>query len=242
MKTGIMEVNGTKYPVKVYYEDRIGSTASIGKTTVTIHIPLNMSREEMFREELRLKAWARNKLIENPKRHKTYHGREYKNGDVLKVGNEEYTLKIEFKEKESSSARMAGTDIHLVISSTLDKETQNKHISTLLSRLIARKRLPALKERIDALNSKHFNQGVKKIFFKNNKSNWGSCSQKGNINISTRLLFAPDDILEYICIHELAHLIEFNHSDRFWALVEKAMPNYKEKEEWLKQNRDSCRF
>jgi len=64
-----------------------------------------------------------------------------------------------------------------------------------------------------------------KIFFKNAKSRWGSCSEAGNINVSTRLLFAPDEVLESVCIHELAHLIERNHSEKFWALVEQAMPN-----------------
>jgi hypothetical protein len=53
---------------------------------------------------------------------------------------------------------------------------------------------------------------------------------------------APDDILEYVCIHELAHLCEMNHSPRFWALVKKAMPDYKEKEKWLKANGDTCFF
>ena len=51
-----------------------------------------------------------------------------------------------------------------------------------------------------------------------------------------------DDILEYVCIHELAHLIEHNHSDRFWALVEKAMPNFREKINWLKENGHGCSF
>ena len=88
----------------------------------------------------------------------------------------------------------------------------------------------------------YFNQKINKVFFKYNKSNWGSCSAAGNINISTRLLFVPDDVLEYVCIHELAHLIEHNHSDRFWGVVEKAMPNYKEKINWLKENGHICSF
>ncbi|HKZ41668.1 MAG TPA: M48 family metallopeptidase, partial [Candidatus Hodarchaeales archaeon] len=61
-------------------------------------------------------------------------------------------------------------------------------------------------------------------------------------NISTRLLFAPDEVLEYVCIHELAHLIEHNHSDRFWALVEKAMPYYPQQKQWLKEHGESIRF
>ncbi len=80
------------------------------------------------------------------------------------------------------------------------------------------------------------------IFFKYNTSNWGSCSRKGNINISTRLLFAPEDVLEYVCIHELAHLIELNHSDRFWQLIQQVVPDYKKKIQWLKENTELCKF
>ena len=145
-------------------------------------------------------------------------------------------------QNDKESARIIGKTIHLVISSKLSKNIQNKHASTLISRCVARKRLQKLKENVIELNNKHFNQKFNKIFFKHNKSNWGSCSEDGNINISTRLLFAPDDILEYVCIHELAHLIEHNHSDIFWKLVENAMPNYKEKINWLKENGHTCSF
>ena len=151
-------------------------------------------------------------------------------------------LKIEFKDKKSSSAGISGNTIKFSVSSGLSKERQNRHISTLLSRCIAEKRLPDLKKKIDELNKKHFSKKINKIFFKHNKSNWGSCSKAGNINISTRLLFAPDDVLEYVCIHELAHLVEHNHSEEFWALVEKAMPDYKQQQRWLKENGDKCAF
>jgi predicted metal-dependent hydrolase len=56
------------------------------------------------------------------------------------------------------------------------------------------------------------------------------------------LLFAPAEVIDYIIIHELAHLVEMNHSDRFWALVAAAMPDYVEKERWLKVNDHHCQF
>jgi predicted metal-dependent hydrolase len=62
------------------------------------------------------------------------------------------------------------------------------------------------------------------------------------LNFSSRLLFAPQDVQDYVIIHELAHLIELNHSDAFWQLVADAMPNYSEKENWLKENGAACRF
>lgn len=242
MKVEILDVNGIKYPLKIHYEKRKNCTVSIGKKAINTRIPSVLNTEERSRGLTKLKQWAINKLMENAEKFKPEVQKEYTDGDILKVDQEEYILRIRFKDKKGSSARIEGNTILLLISANLSKEVQNKHISTLLSRSIARKRIPELKEKIDDLNKKHFNQPSNKLFFKYNKSNWGSCSEAGNINISTRLLFAPENILEYVCVHELAHLIEHNHSVRFWRLVEKAIPDYKERIKWLKENGDKCRF
>ena len=241
-KLEILEVNGINYQVKVHYENRKNSRASIGKKTVNIRIPLFLNTEEQFRELLKLKSWAKKKLDENLDKFNPEIQKKYENKDILKIRDEEYRLNIQFKDKKSISARVIDNTIYLSIPNNLSEGSQNKHISDLLSRCLASKRLPQLKEKINELNSKYFNKKIKNIFFKHNKSNWGSCSGYGNINISTRLLFAPEDVLEYVCIHELAHLIEQNHSKKFWGLVEKAMPNYKEKKQWLKVNGGNCRF
>ena len=242
MNTEHIEINGKKYLVKIYHEDRRNARVSITSDSINIRLPDFVGRDAGFRELMKMKMWAVNKLKENPERFKPEVQKNYKDGDVLKVGNEGYILKIEFEEKESSSVKVTGNVIEMAISSNLSTEKQKKHISTLLSRCIARKRLPELHRKLNELNTKHFNQKINKIFFKNTKSRWGSCSEAGNINISTRLLFAPDEVLESVCIHELAHLIEQNHSEKFWALVEQAMPNYKEADKWLKENGGSCGF
>ncbi|MCB0682671.1 MAG: M48 family metallopeptidase, partial [Saprospiraceae bacterium] len=65
---------------------------------------------------------------------------------------------------------------------------------------------------------------------------------KRNINLSTRLLFAPPKVIDYVIIHELAHLVEMNHSRRFWDLVAAAMPDYEEQEKWLKKFGHRCDF
>ncbi len=240
MRTDSLEANGATYPVKIFHEDRQNSSVSIGKKSVNIRIPLSMSREEQFRSILKMKAWAKEKLEKSPP--KKEKAKEYADGELLKAGDVEYKLSISFAPKQSSSAQLRNNIIYLCVSSELPKEVQNKHISSLLSRIIARQRISTLNQKINMLNEMHFNQKINKIFFKNHKSKWGSCSANRNINISTRLIFAPDDVLEYVCIHELAHLIKHNHSDRFWALVEKAMPDYKEKEKWLKENGEDISF
>lgn len=242
MRIEIIEINGHKLLVKIHYEVRKNSTVSISQKAVNIRIPLNMNREEQFRQLLKMKSWAIKKLQEDFDRFKPIPQKQYKDGDILTVGDANYKLNISFKNKNSSSAIIISNEIRLIVSSNLSEERKRKHISTLLSRCIARTRLPKLQQRLEELNKLHFNQKINKVFFKYNKSNWGSCSEDGNINISTRLLFAPDNILEYVCIHELAHLIEHNHSNRFWELVENAMPNYKERINWLKENGHECSF
>jgi predicted metal-dependent hydrolase len=79
----------------------------------------------------------------------------------------------------------------------------------------------------------------KSIKITNAKRRWGSCSAKGSLNISWRLIMARPDILDYVVVHELVHLVEMNHSRSFWNKVQKILPDYKRHRDWLKQNGDS---
>jgi predicted metal-dependent hydrolase len=72
------------------------------------------------------------------------------------------------------------------------------------------------------------------VRIKKQKTRWGSCSEKKNINFNFKLLFLPPELSDYIIVHELCHLGEFNHSKRFWNLVAKTMPNYLELKNQLK--------
>ena len=65
-----------------------------------------------------------------------------------------------------------------------------------------------------------------KILIKNQKTRWGSCSCKQNLNLNYKIVFLPQAHQDYIIVHEMCRLKEFNHSKKFWALVEKALPNY----------------
>lgn len=92
---------------------------------------------------------------------------------------------------------------------------------------------------IDRIN--YFNDiyGFKfnKISIKNQKTRWGSCSKKGNLNFNYRITLLPPSLSDYIIVHEICHLEEFNHSKKFWNLVEKTIPDYKKLRSELKQRK-----
>lgn len=75
-----------------------------------------------------------------------------------------------------------------------------------------------------------------RITIRNQRTRWGSCSSKGNLNFNWRLIFAPEEVVDYIVVHELAHRKEMNHSRAFYNVVASVLPDYKVQEKWLKEN------
>jgi len=71
------------------------------------------------------------------------------------------------------------------------------------------------------------------------RSRWGSCSSRGDLMFSWRLIMAPSDVLEYVAAHEVAHLLEMNHSAAFWAHVNRAYPGWESRRDWLRQEGSS---
>ena len=75
-----------------------------------------------------------------------------------------------------------------------------------------------------------------RITIRNQHTRWGSCSAQGNLNFNCLLMLCPEEVRDYVVIHELCHRLELNHSDSFWTEVERVMPDYKTHRKWLKDN------
>ena len=92
-----------------------------------------------------------------------------------------------------------------------------------------------IEERVKYFN-KFYQFTYNKIYIRNQKSRWGSCSKKGNINFSYKLLFLPSELADYVVVHELCHLQQLNHSKKFWNLVAETTPDYKQMRKELRKS------
>jgi predicted metal-dependent hydrolase len=92
-----------------------------------------------------------------------------------------------------------------------------------------------LLERVEFYGCKYGFQ-YKKIGITSARTRWGSCSATGSLNFSWRLIKAPLEVLDYVVVHELVHTVHHNHSAKFWNRVRTIMPDYREKQKWLRKN------
>jgi predicted metal-dependent hydrolase len=231
------DINGHHIPVQVIRERRQSMRVAVGKRAVILRMPSGLLAPGTQKGVEWSKGWLQELLKKKPHALDHLLSRTYQTGDQLIVGDRIYYLDIVYKDRKTHSARLEGNTIKLSLAAAQRSDSSlPKAIKHLLSRVVAADFLPEVERRVDDLNDHHFQKPFNKLFLKYNHSNWGSCSSKGNINLSTRLLFAPQEVIDYVIIHELAHLIEPNHSSNFWALVEKAMPDYKIHIRHLKAN------
>jgi hypothetical protein len=237
-----VEVEGKKIPAKIYREMRRDVRFSIARKGAILRMPLLLHANDQETQVANFRNWVRTQFENKSVLHDHFPGKAWQDGDELKIAGKAYRLAIELTENKTHTARLDGNVIRLQLTRYDTDMHREKAVKHLLSRIVAQVFLPEITRRVLDWNERHFRRSVRSVNLKYNLSNWGSCSAKGNINLSTRVLFAPDNVVDYVIVHELAHLVELNHSDRFWQVVEKVMPDYREKENWLKENWRDCDF
>ncbi|MBN2891971.1 MAG: M48 family metallopeptidase [Bacteroidales bacterium] len=205
------------------------SLAVLPNGKLELKTPNKISEKQIEEIILRHQRWIvkrQQNLLENMYTPKTF----YEGEKLLLLGNE-YSLKF-VKGLKLPEIR----DNFIIIDN--EKHDNLHDFFTFWYREFAFK---IFKERIDGY-SKIMNLQYDSLKISNAKTRWGSCSSKKNINLSWRLIMAPMKIVDYVIIHELAHLKELNHSPKFWAVVEGAMPDYKIYRSWLKKNGHTLSF
>lgn len=189
---------------------------------IWVSVPYGVSRKqtEKFLEENR--EW----IIRNRENMEVY---EKDTGIGLKPGVEIktklHTLKIESTPDSKPAYRLEGERIVLSVPERVEFGKIEQVVRQFLLEVYAMECRQFLPERVRYYAGK-FGFKYKRLSFRNNVSNWGSCSYENNISLNIKLMKLPDEIIDYVILHELCHTVEKNHSAAFWKLVGKVCPDY----------------
>ena len=150
---------------------------------------------------------------------------QYSSSQCLYLGSL-YPLKI-----DNNSVEPISFNGHMFTITNFNRERISLSLKSWYKKRFIEVALPRLSYFSDKYNLT-FNQ----VRVKEQKTLWGSCSSKNNINLNYLLIMAPMKVIDYVIVHELVHTIHKNHSAKFWQKVETIMPNYKDARYWLKEN------
>ena len=110
---------------------------------------------------------------------------------------------------------------------------ENDRLNVALEQWYRMQAAKLIKERADKLSAR-LGVSYNRLIIRGQKTRWGSCSRKGNLSFNWKLLMVPEPVIDYVIIHELAHLKEMNHTKRFWAIVAEYCPQWRKHRKWLR--------
>lgn len=192
---------------------------------ITVVIPQGAEiTPEALLKEYSSRVLAHLKTLE--KRRKKIPQRRFEEGAVFPYLGSTYRVRVGNVEEYAVTDKEIILPAERVARSSLKKELQ--HFYREEAERIVRELLAQYSEELDL----RYNT----VRFKNQKTRWGSCSHKRNLNFNWRLAMAPEEIIEYIVVHELIHLEERNHSKKFWRKLSHVLPDCAERAAWLKEH------
>lgn len=157
--------------------------------------------------------------------------KKYVDGDGILFKGKEYKLKVIEEIGLKKSVVRIHQDEIIIIMNQINRE----QIPNVLDRWYKEKAKELVCEKIEHYNS-FIHKKITNIRIKDQKKRWGSCSSLGNLNFNWRIIMMPEEMFDYIIVHEMCHLLYLNHSRDYWKSVEKILPDYKEREKWIRQN------
>lgn len=193
--------------------------------TIIIRLARNLSQTEeqehirnLLRRMTHLVLEERQKEVIDPFRH-------------LLAGGQSQTISLasgkKIKFTLSPAARTRATRTQYGWNVTISPQIRRKALHRFLWSLISKTELARIQRLVTDINDEYLRVHIKEVRMGFATTQWGSCSPKGVIMLNTALLFVPPSVLKYVIVHELAHRVYADHSDRYWNQVERAMPGYK---------------
>jgi predicted metal-dependent hydrolase len=198
---------------------------------VEVGAPKYLSDKEIMHMVKNKASWIIKKLEEMPDALELQEKRKYEDGDKLLYRGKEYELRIIMDSKIKNYEINIERD--KIVAQINPKNKQA--INDILEAWYKQRAKEFVYDRIKYYNS-FLQKNIRNVRIKDQKKRWGSCSNLGNLNFNWRIIMMPEEMFDYIIVHELCHLKFLNHSKAYWKSVEEILPDYKEREKWIKLN------
>jgi len=232
----ILNTAGKNIKVKIERRNRKTIKISVESSEMLkVSAPSWVDNEQIEKFLYSKKNWISDALERKSETEKVESDKYSTGNKIFLMGNAYIINTVESSNTPNVSVMESGNTIYILINprtpGNIKKELVNDSMKNwYISH--AKKHFP--------LRIRHFSNitGLypEKIFYKFQKTRWGSCSGRKNINFNVNLIIAPESIIDYVILHELCHLKHLDHSKNFWNLMEKHMPDYKNRRKWLKEN------
>lgn len=161
--------------------------------------------------------------------------RDWESGERVLYRGNNYNIRIIPHKEQITRINFNGERFEILVNETATENDRKTLIENAFRNWYMRIAYDALKERLDYF-CKITGLTYNTMKIKEQKTRWGSCSKKGNLNFNWKLIMSPQWVIDYVVVHEICHLRYLNHSKQYWELVSLYMPNYKNAQEWLKKN------
>jgi len=239
-KRGRVTVDGNTIPITVFFERRDNARVSAGKDSVLLRVPAKCSDKQLTEYKQWCSRWIRKQWETSPRFRAAYTYFDIQRCRKVFTTDKEFVIKYVYADRKTAKGHVEGTIMQLELPVEWDDATRSDVAYRMIHDLLARVYFPVFERRVRAMHGGRFSKRIKSIAIRNMSSRWGSCSQFGELSFSTRLLFAPRSVQDYVLLHELCHLDVLDHSDRFWKRVASFDPNYQKKEQWLDDHGHLC--
>ncbi|KUO51475.1 MAG: hypothetical protein APF76_14015 [Desulfitibacter sp. BRH_c19] len=231
-----LEIDGIKIEYNVKRSERAKRMRiTIKNGLVAVILPKGAIHQQAVDFLLAKKDWVIKHVQSSCKDFNQLPKRKYESGESYPYRGRNYMLQIENAPINKILIKAGVNVLIITIPYLLDISKRPEAIKEALLNWYKNQARIVFKEKLD-----YYSEiiGVEYASFriKEQKTRWGSCSSKRNINLNWKVILAPNEVIDYIIVHELAHLSNMNHSTEFWELVAKYVPDYNSQKRWLKKN------
>ena len=218
--------------VEVVRSKRKTAALHIIEDEIQVRVP-NRLRDGKIVEILETKErWIRNKVVQLQSRPKVKE-KDFVSGECFSLLGKNLRLKV--LEGGKVGTKLEGNYLFTNVRASEIGDVRKFRIKTYIEKWYIQEAYKRLEEKVIRY-SEIIKVSPREMKVRNYKTRWGSCDKKGRLTFNFHLIKAPHSIVDYVVIHELCHMIQSNHSPKFWHEVEKYDPSYKEHKKWLRLN------